>query len=370
VKRVLSALDGFWFVEGSATRLALLRIVIGLGVLHYLVRRFAIFTDIAASPAAVFEPVGLAALLSGPIPPRLFHVILVCTLIANVAFILGWRFGRTGPVFAGLLLWVLCYRNSWSMLYHTDNLVVWHVLILGLTRSADALSLDAVGWSLARALRRGTGREDAPSVGPKPASSWRQPRWHWEYGYPVMLLCAVAAVIYVLSGVAKVTGPAGWAWALGDDLRSQVAFDGLRKELIANGASTLAFVLYNNVPLATLLGTGTLVIELGAPLALLDVRLGRIWAVGAFAMHWGIYAIMGIVFWYQMSGLAFVPFLVDERVAAWSLATAERLAGALGSRARQARAWWSRGEAPGHGREVAPGGVAGATTATPLPDPG
>ena len=64
----------------------------------------------------------------------MFDVILVFTALANAAFILGWRFNRTGPLFAGLLLGVLCYRNSWSMIYHTDNLIVWHVLILGLTR--------------------------------------------------------------------------------------------------------------------------------------------------------------------------------------------------------------------------------------------
>ena len=34
---------------------------------------------------------------------------------------------------------------------------------------------------------------------------------------------------------------------------------------------------------------------------------------------------MGIIFWYHQIGMAFVPFLVDERVVAWSVSTAERL---------------------------------------------
>ena len=93
----------------------------------------------------LFEPAGLAALLSAPVPVRLFQVIMAVMLLANVAFILGWRFQFTGPLFAGLLLWVLCYRNSWSMIYHTDNLLVLQAIVLGLTRSADALSLDARG---------------------------------------------------------------------------------------------------------------------------------------------------------------------------------------------------------------------------------
>nr|MBA2550921.1 hypothetical protein [Nocardioidaceae bacterium] len=48
-----------------------------------------------------------------------------------------------------------------------------------------------------------------------------------------------------------------------------------------------------------LLAVGSLVIELAAPLALLDRRLGRAWAVGAFGLHWGILALMGIKFRHQ-----------------------------------------------------------------------
>jgi hypothetical protein len=225
-----------------------------------------------------------------------------------VAFILGWRFNRTGPIYAALLLWVLCYRNSWSMIYHMDNLLLIQAVILGLTRSADALSVDAL-------VGRSSGER---------ASAGGSSGLHWEYGYPIMLLCAATAVTYVLSGVAKIASPAGLAWGLGETLRSQVAFDGLRKDLIAKGAEPMAFVLYGNMGLATILGGGTLILELGAPLALLNRRIGWLWALGAFTMHWGIYAVMGIVFWYHLSGLAFVPFLLDERPIAWCRATVAR----------------------------------------------
>jgi hypothetical protein len=293
MSRLTRALDAFWFVEGSATRLALLRIVIGTAALVYFGPRFSYYSRIAGSSADLFEPVGLAAILYVPIPVPLFQTILVGMVLANVAFILGWRFTWTGPLFAGLLLWVLCYRNSWSMIYHTDNLMLWHVLILGLTRSADALSLDA----LAAGSLFGPGTASSHHQPPASASgAVRRPGWSWEYGYPIMLLCAVATVTYFLSGVAKVTGEAGWGWALGNGLRSQIAFDGLRKELIDEGATPLAFALFNNVWLATAIGVGTLLIELGAPLSLLDRRLRWLWAVAAFAMHWGILAVMGIIF--------------------------------------------------------------------------
>jgi hypothetical protein len=122
VRQLLSTLDTFWFAPESASRLAILRIVVGVAALYYLGPRFRYFSEIAGSPASLFEPAGLAALLSTPVPVRLFQVIMAGMLLANVAFILGWRFQFTGPLFAGLLLWVLCYRNSWSMIYHMDNL--------------------------------------------------------------------------------------------------------------------------------------------------------------------------------------------------------------------------------------------------------
>ncbi|NJM08483.1 hypothetical protein HC891_23340 [Candidatus Gracilibacteria bacterium] len=56
---------------------------------------------------------------------------MVATLLANLAFMLGIGHRVSGPVFAGLLLWLLSYRNSWSMIYHNDNVLVLHALILG-----------------------------------------------------------------------------------------------------------------------------------------------------------------------------------------------------------------------------------------------
>jgi hypothetical protein len=143
MKRWLNAIEAWWFADAPATRLAVLRIAVGVFALQYLGLRYEMFMEIAATDRSQFEPVGLAALLSGPIEPWLFQAILIATLAMNVAFILGWRHRYTGPLAAGMMLWVLCYRNSWSMIFHSDNAMVMHVLILGLSASADAWSLDA-----------------------------------------------------------------------------------------------------------------------------------------------------------------------------------------------------------------------------------
>lgn len=245
---------------------------------------------VADSAPELFSPVGLAKGLKRPVPGGVFRLLLIATFVANVAFVLGFRHRVTGPVFSGLLLWVLCYRNSWSMIYHNDNTLALHALILGMTRSSDALSLDSL------------------------LDASESPESHWRYGWPVKLMSTLTALTYFLAGVAKVKGPLGWSWAGGESLRGQVAVDGLRKELLGDGAPRLAYALYGRLSLFRIMGLGSLVIELAAPLFLVNKRLSRLWAVGAFQMHWGIYFIMGIKFRYQLTGLIFASFFDLDKV--------------------------------------------------------
>lgn len=298
MKRLLRAIDDFWFEEAPATRPALLRVLIGAYTLYYLGRRYRMFLKVARTDPALFKPVGAVSYLEKPIPTSAFRGVLVATLAANVAFILGLRHRYTGPLFAGLLLWVLSYRNSWSMIYHNDNALVLHAAILGLSRSADALSVDA----LARTLR-------SPDVGQE-----ANPAGDWRYGWPIRLINTATTLTYFLAGVAKVKGPLGWGWAGGETLRSQIGVDGLRKELLGEGAAPLAFTLYDKVGLFRMLAAGSLALELGAPLALLNKKLSRLWAINAFLMHWGIYFTMKITFRYQLAGLIFSPFFDLDRL--------------------------------------------------------
>lgn len=166
---------------------------------------------ISRTDPALFRPVGVASMLEKPIPMWLFRGILAATLVANVAFVLGVWHRHTGPVFAGFLLWVMCYRNSWSMIYHNDNLLVLHALILGLTPSADAVSVDGIlRDSQAGFVSRLRGAASGPES---------DPRAGWRYGWPIRLMNTVTVLTYFLAGVAKVKGPLGWQWASGETLR-------------------------------------------------------------------------------------------------------------------------------------------------------
>jgi hypothetical protein len=287
-------MDAAWFPEAPATRLALLRILAGSWALAHFGRRRTMLSRVARTDPALFAPVGVVKLLDRPLDPAVFRALLAGTQAANVAFVLGWRHRATGPLFAGSLLSLCSYRNSWSMIYHSDNIAVLHILVLGLTPAADTLSLDA---HRARGAARLRTDDD------------------WRYGWPIQLIKTLTALTYFVAGVAKLKGPLGRRWATGEALRSQVLVDGLRKELMGDGAAPLAFVLYRQLALFRVLAVGSLLLELGAPLALLDRRLARLWAVNVFLMHWGIYLIMRIKFRYQLSGLVFAPFFEVERLA-------------------------------------------------------
>lgn len=285
----LARLDARVLAPAPATRPAVLRIVNGAYTAYYVGRRVSMFRKIHRTAPRLFAPVGPVRVLRRPIPPLVADALVGASLAADVAFTMGVRHRISGPVHAALLLWTLAYRNSWSMVFHSDNNLVLHTAVLGCTPSADALSVDAL-------------RDGSP------------PDRDWRYAAPSRVIQAVTAATYFVSGVAKVNGPLGWSWASGESLRSQIAADGLRKELLGSRAAPTGVRLYPHTGLFRLLATGSLVLELAAPLALLDRRLARLWAVSAFGMHWGIRVVMGIRFRHQMSGVVFLPFFPAERL--------------------------------------------------------
>lgn len=304
--KIWRAIERALLIEAPATRLALLRIVLTLYPLYYLITRRRLLHNIGGTSRTVFKPVGGAAFLDAPISMGLYDLIVLLTIISGVLFLLGALRRVSGPLFALGLLFVLSYRNSWSHIYHSRNLAVVHIFILGFARSADALSIDAWLW-------RRFGRVANP----------RDPAGHWEYGWPVRLICAVTVITYFLAGVAKVAGPYGFSWAAGEVVRSQVTVDAFRKDLLGGQPSTVFVALYHQVWLFTIMGIGTLVLELGAPLVLFVRRLLKPWVVGAYGMHVGIYVFMDIGFDYYLSGLVFLSFFEIERLlpASWRSAT-------------------------------------------------
>ncbi|WP_125107570.1 hypothetical protein [Gulosibacter massiliensis] len=253
-----------------AVRPALLRLGVGAFSAVHNLRRRAMFRTLHRQGEDRWAPVGVAQLV-------------------NLAATAGLAHRVTGPLNAALQLWTITYRNSWGMVFHNDNTLTMHQMALGLGRSADALSVDALV----------TQRTLLPN------------RVSRHYGGIATVMNLATCAVYLISGVAKVRSPQGWAWASGDTLREQIAADAIRKESFGGVPPKFAGEMYRSKGQFGLLAIGALVIELGAPLSLVDRRLGALFSAGAWGMHVGIRMIMGIKFSYNTSGVAYLPYLTN-----------------------------------------------------------
>jgi hypothetical protein len=214
---------------------------------------------------------------------------VVTAVVLGAAYTAGAWFRATGPAFGLLLLVLGTYRSSWGQLLHFENLMVLQVLIVGFSRSADVLSLDA---------RRSRGQP--PSSDP-------------VYGWPVRLAALVTVLTYVLAGVAKLR-LGGIDWMIGDTLRNHVAYSAARLDLLGGAPSWLGRRLVPHAWLFPPLATATVVVELAAPVALLGGRLRTAWVAAAWALHAGVAALMYVVFPYPLFLVAFAPFFRLERL--------------------------------------------------------
>lgn len=301
--------ERWFFAPSPAARLALVRLLVGSFATIYLLVRAPVLADFRSMAAARFEPVGLAALLDAPLPAALaFGAWALCVVLCAM-FALGAGFSWSGPLGALAVLWVTSYRNSWGMVFHTDNLLVLHMLALGAApAAADVLSVDA-----ARAGRGVRGAADDA-----------------RYGWTVKLLCALTAATYVLAGIAKLK-LSGLDWADGEVLRSTIAHDAVRKAAVGSIYSPLgAWLVQYRWPFPVF-GAFTLLVELGAPLALLGGRAALAWVVLVWCFHVGVITTMAIAFPYPLSVVAVASFLplerVPERMLSLIEATCSRLAG-------------------------------------------
>ncbi len=286
--KALRIIDAYWFASMPAERLAMLRIITGSFAVTYLLVRSGHLTGYATFPERDFAPVGVASLLSGPAPSWLCYAAFAVAVVSGVAFALGALYRWSAPLFAAAFLFVTTYRNSWGMVYHQDNLVALHLLLLSLAPAQEAWSFDAR-------------HQKSP-----PAAQGR-------YGWAVRAMCWVTVISYVLAGLAKLKNT-GWDWSHGEVLRTHVAYDAVRKLELGGVHSPIGAWLVKFQWPFSVLGVATLVLELGAPLALLHRRIATVWVLGIWGFHLGVILLMAITFAYPVSGCAFASFFAVERI--------------------------------------------------------
>lgn len=277
----------WWFADAPAERLAAVRIFVGAFAFVWVAFRLPEFYAVAKFPAAHWRPVGVTRVLDAPLPPSAVLVIGIVTAVLLAAFVLGVWHRVLAPLAALGLLWTLTYRNSWGMIFHTENLLVLHVLVLAITPCADAFALAP------RPARAGAG-----------------------YGWALRLLAAITIVTYVLAGIAKLR-IAGMDWLDGEQLRNQIAVDNLRKALLGDSIAPLATPFLDHPAGFVVFSIATIVLEVGAFVALLHERVGRWWALVAWGFHAGVVLLMNIWFPYPLLGLAYLPLLRAERPLVW-----------------------------------------------------
>lgn len=288
MRSLLRAIDSWWMAPAPAERLATLRLLIGCYALVHLATQVRQLWSFRHFDAAHFAPVGLATLLDRPLEPWALIVLITATLLGALPFALGYRFRFSGPLFAALLLALASYRSSWGMIFHTENLMALHVVLVGIAAAADAGSLDA---------RRRT------------ASAGTDAR----YGWPLRLVSLATTLTYLVSGIAKLRHGGG-AWLSGDTLRYQIAQNNLRKNQLGVAHSVLGAWLVQHGWIFRAFAVLTLVFELGAPLALIGGWVALGWVVLAYSFHLGVLAVMAILFGYPLSGVAFASFFRVERL--------------------------------------------------------
>jgi len=287
--RVLRFLDSQFLAPAPAERLATVRVLTGAFAVIYLIARANVLGDFRVQPGR-FVGVGLASPLSGPVPAELQLAVFALCVVSGVLFTIGLRYRITGPVFAFLLLWVTSYRNSWGMVFHTDNLLVVHVIALAFSDAAAELSLDARGK---------TPVDDAG-----------------RFGWPLRLLMALTALAYLLAGIAKLK-IAGLSWTDGEVLRDHIAYDALRKSQIGSLYSPLAGHLVQLDWPFPVLSWLTILLELGGLFVLWSLPLRAAWAAGLWSFHLGVLISMVIAFPYPLSGVAFAALFPCEKL--WRL---------------------------------------------------
>lgn len=286
--RLMERICAWWLVPAPPVRLALLRLAIGAFALCQMAYETPSLLAVLDFFPLQFVPVGPATWLSQPVGATTLYVCLAACFALGLAFTVGFRYAFTAPAFAITLVLLTTYRSSWGMVLHTDNLITLHVALLALAPAAETLSLDER-------------RKRIPC-----------PDAHARFGWPLRAIAILTVVCYVLAGIAKLK-LAGSVWLGGELLRAQIAYDNLRKIELGASVVPLGPWLVRHPRVFPALAFATILVELGAPLALLSKRWATAWCVAAWGFHLGVLLTMSIGFTYQLSGLPYFAFFAIER---------------------------------------------------------
>lgn len=228
-----------------------------------------------AKPSA-WNPVGILSPLTQPLPrwivaaTWLTSVVWALALTSDPRGLSPWLLRGLSPFGAVALLVLVTHRSSSGQILWFDTLMTLHMLVIAASTMADSRLL--AGW----ALRLGG---------------------------------LITVVTYVLAGVAKLR-ISGMDWVREGALELHIAWSATRAEVLGGTSSPLAGPLVELGFASTPLAMIVLLIELGAPVALVNRRCAIAWSIAAWTMHLGIAESMFVVFHWPLTGAAFIPLVL------------------------------------------------------------
>jgi hypothetical protein len=255
VAQPVAALDRWLFAPETAGRVRLVRLllVVLIGV------RLATgpHRGLAGQPAALFQPVWFLTWMEQMPSAGVLVLIQVVGVVAAVAAALAWRERATFLVAWSSLLVLAALRASRGKVHHNDLVLL---LVAGVLAAAP--------------------------VGLRLLDPRRSPAWGW----PIRTSLLVVTGAYFLSGFQKLVS-SGPAWVLSDNLRNVMYAARLDGHAPTDQVSLF---IADRPAVAHLVALATLVVELGAVVALVRPRLRPGYVLTVTVLHLGVYVTHGL----------------------------------------------------------------------------
>ena len=256
--------------EVSERALTIWRVWTGVVLAVYLIVRVRPLTSFVGA----WRPVGVLRPIAEPLPMSALWLLWALSLGAALHFVrpigseTATRWVRALGVPALVIL--LTHRSSGGQILWFDILPALHVVALWLAG----------------------GRFDAIRA-----------------GWAMRMASLMTAITYVLAGIAKLR-IGGTAWITNGALERQITWSATRFDVLGGTPSPLAAPLVDLGLASAPLALAVIVIELGAPIALVNRRLALGWSIAAWAMHAVIAATLFVVFHWPLFGVAFAPLVL------------------------------------------------------------
>ncbi len=313
----------FWFEPAGPENLAVCRILFyGSFFLYYLGRDFsawATVSDVFWMPIWLYAPLSFESLTPGLLNAMQWvwraSLLLACVgLFTRVATIVAFLPG----------LFLLGLPNNFGMTNHSDGLVVILCLILAVSSCGDRWSLDEVRRRRGRVMPPGlcpNRTPGLPGLADPPATSG-------EYTWPVRAAQVTFALIFVAAGVSKLKR-SGLEWVFSDTMPILLITHQYQNP---GTLLSLGLDIARDQIACKAIALGTILLEIGYPLALFHRTSRWIIVPAVFLMQLGIRYVMGPVFFpFLICNLFWAPWDRVIRAAARTVSSSRAPTSAAGS---------------------------------------